>query len=112
MDCDFNNDAMTCPQCGYVASSKDIHRNCKKPLVTQAWSLITAETKWILAGMPKRTPKEVEDIFCKICQPCEHYQTQDTHNGTCGLCGCSLQQFGGMLNKIIMLTEKCPANKW
>lgn len=27
-NCDFDNDAMTCPQCGFVAGGKDWKRNC------------------------------------------------------------------------------------
>lgn len=28
IDCDFQNDAMTCPRCGYQAKARDVHRNC------------------------------------------------------------------------------------
>jgi hypothetical protein len=31
MDCDFNNDAMTCPRCGYKAGGRDWRKNCLGP---------------------------------------------------------------------------------
>lgn len=31
MDCDFDNDAMTCPRCGFVAGWRDWHKNCTGP---------------------------------------------------------------------------------
>lgn len=36
-DCDFNNDAMTCPACGFVAGGRDWKKNCaaKRNVVTR-----------------------------------------------------------------------------
>jgi hypothetical protein len=31
MDCDFNNDAMICPICGFKAGGRDWHKNCTGP---------------------------------------------------------------------------------
>jgi hypothetical protein len=36
MNCDFQNDAKTCPRCGYVAKSLPTFRECR-PVPAQQW---------------------------------------------------------------------------
>lgn len=106
-----------------AAKGKPIARNCSARaamlqqarlpgVVGKVRSLVAAEARWISAGRPTRPPESVKKIFETICMPCEYFQAQGQSDGTCGLCGCRLKQTGGMLNKIAMATESCPAGKW
>jgi len=37
IDCDFDNDAMTCPRCGFKAGGRDWHKNCLNTAGTPAY---------------------------------------------------------------------------
>ena len=80
-------------------------------VLAKAKALLAVEARWIAAGRPMRTADKIAAIF-EICRECEHFQAKNERNGTCGLCGCRLKQTGGLLNKIAMATESCPAGKW
>jgi hypothetical protein len=116
MNCDFNNPSTTCPKCGFVARNDKVHRNCPKApsVVRQSISFATAHTKWLAAGRPTRSPERVAEIFDTLCRPCEHFESTGVDNGSCKLCGCALKRERGLLNKINMATEGCPAQpaKW
>lgn len=68
--------------------------------------------KWIKAGRPKRTDKEISSLLV-ICKACENYQPKDDQSGKCGLCGCHLSLNGPtIVNKLRMATETCPDSRW
>lgn len=73
-------------------------------------SFLSAHRRWLAAGRPVRSPERVREIFA-ICKECEYFRpgTADIE-GSCRLCGCRLRDSGGMINKIQMATEGCPAN--
>jgi hypothetical protein len=51
----------------------------------------------------------VAEVFA-ICQGCEYFRAGATdEDGWCRLCGCRLRRTGGLVNKIQMATEGCPA---
>jgi hypothetical protein len=82
--------------------------------ITRAKSLVSAEARWISAGRPIRSNARVAEIFA-ICEACEFFIARGSGGeGVCRLCGCNLKKLGGVLNKIRMATEACPANppKW
>lgn len=87
-------------------------REYEPTLAEKAARLATALTRWTLAGSPKRTDEEVATIFETICAPCEHFKAKSDGAGSCKLCGCALRKEGGLLNKIAMKTEHCPAHRW
>lgn len=83
-------------------------------LARRAASFAGAQSRWLTAGRPMRSVERIEELFA-ICQECEHFRPGATHvEGTCRLCGCRLRRVGGLLNKIQMATEGCPARppKW
>lgn len=81
--------------------------------VALSWSLAQAEAAWIAAGKPVRSAEEIEEIYETQCQPCEYFKPgRSVGRGSCGQCGCALRKAGGVLNKIKMATEHCPAGKW
>lgn len=80
----------------------------------KAISFATAEVRWLTAGRPMRNREQVAEIFA-MCQACEFFRAGTIEGeGQCRLCGCCLRSAGGLLNKIRMATEGCPAKppKW
>ena len=83
--------------------------NRKPGLVARAASFISAEARWLAAGRPVRDDARVAELFA-VCSACEHFQPGVTDvEGRCRLCGCQLRRVGGLINKIQMATEGCPA---
>jgi hypothetical protein len=83
-------------------------------LARRATSLAVSHSRWIAAGRPMRSTTRISEIF-EICQTCEHFRRHAANDeGTCQICGCRLRRMGGLLNKIQMATESCPAMppKW
>jgi hypothetical protein len=83
-------------------------------IARKASNVAVAQARWLAAGSPVRPEKRIAEIFA-VCQECEHFRTGATiDQGSCGLCGCCLRRRGGLLNKIRMATEGCPAQppKW
>lgn len=81
-------------------------------LARQVWNYSKAVAKWIAAGSPTRSQREI-DAALAICQTCEHYAEKKKPH--CRLCGCQLNAApDGLVNKIAMATERCPLNppKW
>jgi hypothetical protein len=66
-----------------------------------------ARKKWVKAGKPLRSKKDILDIYENTCKPCEHFE-----GNSCGLCGCRLSTDRTSFNKIAMATEECPIGKW
>lgn len=82
-----------------------------KGLASATLSFVDAYARWTLAGFPKRSPEEVEDIY-KVCQSCEKFKPKEEGYGECTQCGCRLAKFPNVINKIEMKTEVCPLNRW
>lgn len=83
-------------------------------LLRRLTSFAAAEARWFAAGQPVRDEHRINEIF-GICRRCEHFTPGDSEDkGSCRVCGCQLKKFGGLLNKIAMATESCPAQpaKW
>lgn len=83
-------------------------------LVREAVSFVGAQARWLAAGCPLRSAERVKEIFA-VCRGCENFKPGATEEeGVCRLCGCRLRSAGGLLNKIQMATEGCPAipAKW
>jgi hypothetical protein len=81
-------------------------------LLKTAMAFVSAEAKWIAAGMPKRSPEQIEEIY-QLCQSCDKMEPSNTEGySSCRLCGCTLAKFPNVINKIEMATENCPLAKW
>ena len=71
----------------------------------QAYSYLEAKARWIAAGCPRPTEKQLAEREA-VCRGCSHYRLQQDG---CGLCGCGVD--GGSLDeKRRMATEECPDN--
>jgi hypothetical protein len=75
-------------------------------IFVKAIRFLKAGVRYVAAGLPIIT----EEAYAKrrsICDACEYR----TKNDTCGHpdCGCRLK---GLVNKLQLATEKCPAKKW
>jgi len=78
---------------------------------------VEAVWRWLGAGRPKRTGREIVRIFDHICKPCKHFEPlkERPWKGRCGKCGCYLGRHTQRFllgNKIAMGTEHCPERKW
>ena len=69
---------------------------------------LLAQTKWIEAGKPLRSTKQIKDIYA-ICKQCEHFG-KDLFGTKCKICNCRLHPSKKRINKIAMATEICPDN--
>lgn len=68
-----------------------------------------ALARWIAAGRPTRSDKEVAEIVA-ICEACNKYKADE---GRCGVCGCKIHSPGiAILSKARLATERCPRDKW
>lgn len=69
-----------------------------------------AVARWIAAGRPTRSEAEVQAIFRTFCSFCYLY---DKRHRACRQCGCWVKSEGvAVFNKIAMMTEHCPVEKW
>jgi hypothetical protein len=79
-------------------------------LLRRTMSYAEALIAWTAAGRPKRSAKDVEQIFSRFCKPCRWY---DRRRQICRGCGCRVADTGfAVTNKIKMATEHCPRNLW
>jgi hypothetical protein len=79
-------------------------------LTIQVQNYWRAVKRWIAAGRPTRTDKEVKLLHESYCTRCDWY---DEKSKRCKGCGCKVRAEGAaMLNKIRMATEHCPRNFW
>ena len=67
---------------------------------------IDSTVEWVKEGRPERTDAEVGAIL-KICHACEEFQ-----NGSCKMCGCTVNDSTGWTNKARRTTEHCPKGHW
>lgn len=113
-------DLETCKQCmldlvGIDGSLDEdvvmVPENVEYPgMPTQLSNYWTAVKRWIKAGRPKRSDKEVARIHSQFCSKCDWY---DKEMQRCKGCGCKVKPQGAaLLNKIKMATETCPRKFW
>ncbi len=69
--------------------------------------------EWFRAGRPVRSDSEVARIL-RLCQSneCGDYEARGDDRGMCRACGCMLNLYGGLFNKIRRATEHCPKEYW
>lgn len=77
-------------------------------MVRRGGNYIRAWARWTAAGMPRRTPVEVDHIRF-ICRECEFF---DGDICTHKRCGCSVKQGRWWGDKVAWATEHCPVEKW
>ena len=82
-------------------------------LVAKARRYTASTMKWFAAGCPVRTDEEVKHILA-LCQAniCGAYESLSANEGACRECGCALNLYGGLMNKIRRATEHCPKEYW
>jgi hypothetical protein len=68
---------------------------------------VKALTRWTIAGFPTRNPEETVRIEQTVCRPCDQYV-----DGRCKDCRCQVNKSMALVNKIKLLTERCPLGKW
>lgn len=73
--------------------------------MTTILRFLKAFFKWALIGFAKREPMNVRYIYGAICTPCPHFKVTE-----CGLCGCFISKEYITLNKLVWLSESCPAD--
>lgn len=103
-----------CARCGKVIGVAqgitprwDRFPPCPGPTPTQRlWNYATAVRRWILAGRPQRSDREIQALL-EICQSCVHYA-----DNVCRKCGCRLGGKHALVSKLRMRTERCPIGKW
>lgn len=92
------------------------------PSTSKVQRFTKAVSRWIAAGKPERTDEQVDAILRDHCSMCELFKdSRCTHRD----CGCQVRSSAGekipligwllprgMLNKLRMATERCPAGKW
>lgn len=79
-------------------------------MVMKAMRYTRAITRWIKAGRPCRSRRDINEIYAAHCKHCDEY---DEKAETCHLCGCRVNRTPHPLaNKIAMGTEHCPAKHW
>lgn len=104
--------AMTAKHEGATGSASTQATQSPPPLpgiIKRAGRYTKAVSKWIAAGRPTRSQDEI-DALLAICQTCRQYNAQ---HAACAKCGCSVNnQASGLANKLAMVTEHCPLEKW
>ncbi len=81
--------------------------------IAKATRYAKSTAEWIAAGRPVRPNEEVERIL-RMCQSdaCGYYEPRGDDRGMCRACGCMLNLYGGLFNKIRRATEHCPKEYW
>ena len=69
--------------------------------------------RWAKAGMPRRSPDWVRQIFETHCAECDRYDPQGLtflrDKGVCLECGCHVDPYSqSTTNKLVWPTEGCP----
>jgi hypothetical protein len=102
-----------------VAALKASHEKCVEdnpvlspenqnfpPVMIQAWNFGSAFVKWLGAGRPVRSKRQIASRL-KICKSCPFLENQ-----RCTRCGCYCVETEQLINKLALATEKCPEGKW
>lgn len=84
----------------------------KKSFVEKVIDYSDARQKWIKAGKPLRSKKDILHIYENICKNCPHFHQGSTGVNSCKICGCRLSTDRTSFNKIAMESEHCPLEKW
>lgn len=62
-----------------------------------------------VANGRKMVPLQVREHRAAICDPCEH---RNTAYNACSLCGCPLNAYNALGDKLAWEVSKCPVGKW
>lgn len=78
-------------------------------LAERALSYAAEYAKWVLHGKPTRTEEQI-NANQQLCLACEFFLPSKKHpgDGSCKLCGCTLNHNQDGLNKHYMGTTQCP----
>lgn len=68
-------------------------------------SFVDEHRAWRAAGMPVRSKERVAELHETLCKPCQHFK--DDH---CGVCGCPVNTYAQMWNRLAWATAACPAD--
>ncbi len=69
-----------------------------------------AVRRWVASGRPRRSEKEIEQLFNENCKGCDRY---DPVKHACKSCGCQVSTDSSPLsNKLAMATEHCPIGRF
>jgi len=72
--------------------------------IQKAASFISEEARWLAHGRPYRDVMDIDQIYYRVCTPCEHFE-----NDGCKICGCRIVPHErSPLNKISLGTANCP----
>lgn len=97
-----------CERCD--AMTKEEAKKDQAKFGTKVLNYFGAIRRWVAQGRPRRTPKEIEEIFENHCKGCEMY---DQENHACKSCGCAVSKGSEPLeNKLAMATEHCPLGRF
>lgn len=127
MDCDFNNDSLTCPRCGFnvgkIGGARDWRLNCAgvpitpppPPLFKRLKNFTVAAIGHALDGFPTCTQDEIDARFA-VCRACELYRP-NSENPDVGLCthtdcGCPVTREDKYVSKLGWREDGCPLGKW
>jgi len=76
------------------------------PLLIRGWNFATAMARHAASGFKRRSKSEIKKRL-DICQACPNLV--DHH---CTLCGCGCSADAALMNKLALVSEKCPIGKW
>lgn len=123
MDCDFDNAALTCQRCGFVARSRDTRRNCSQfvpavpeiPLYRRLANFSLAAIQHVASGLPTCSQAEIDARYA-VCRGCDLYRPNANNPdiGRCmhEACGCTISSEAGYVRKLAWRDQACPLDKW
>jgi hypothetical protein len=126
MNCDFDNDAMTCPRCKFKARGRHWKRVCgaaqhgpQRPRMPTLFQRLANFSRAAIAhalnGNPTCSEAQIEERLT-ICRACEKFQPDADRPdlGVCthSKCGCKVRREEKYLNKLAWADQECPLGKW
>lgn len=70
------------------------------------WNFARAMARHAASGFTRCTEQQIESRLA-ICKSCENLV-----NDHCRLCGCACKAENQLINKLALVSEKCPIGKW
>ena len=119
INCDFDNDAMTCPVCGFKAGGRDWRKNCRvasklPPMRERLANFTLAAIRHATSGMPTCTDEQIAERI-SVCRGCDKFLPEPSNPeiGACTECGCPVSdQLSKFVSKIAWADQRCPLEKW
>ena len=119
MFCNFilKNNVYKCSKCGIEISTNDedipifpcsaININSDQPdFIKELRDLSTDILDKTINNEDIASDDEIERRF-KICESCEFFK-----NSICSQCGCPVNRTRNYINKLSLVSEQCPMNRW